>query len=300
MLDSTRVEPSAELGVTQVPKLGVFYYWQRYNQINGSLLYAFEYFYQLLESCGHNCTPAVTLYIVCDPNDTKVKEKVLNLYNSKYKQEVIDKAISSIKFITRFDCYSLILDKVLFIDIKSYNEIYWLSPNSKKYLYCNNVKDMKLSIPYPITTLYGYYSYQKYNLNKRVPLKLKFDIFKEVDDPGSPSDSCPSPLWFVSSLGSTERDIKPHLPENYVYKTSTQARDIYNHYQNILYVHNGNLDTNNRLIPESKFYNKNLEVIFTKADYKDIGSITDRWNNDWKHYELDGNDLLITDILKDC
>jgi hypothetical protein len=233
----------------------------------------------------------INFYIVCDPNDTKIKEKVLTLYNNKYKPEIIEQVLDNIKFISRLDCYSLKLDKVLFLDVKSYNEIYWLNPNGIKYLYCNNTKDMKLGIPYPITTIYGYYDYQKFF--KRTRLKLKFDIFKELQS------DIKNNKTYVSSLSSTVNDIRAFLPPDYIFKTHTQNLNIYDTVNNILYVHNGALDTNNRLIPEAKFYKKNLNVIFVKDEYKN-DSIYDRYtSNDLNEYWLTENDILIKDFLND-
>ena len=199
---------------------------------------------------------------------------------------------SRIKFISWKQCYPLKLEinRFLFLDIKSYNKLYTLFPTEKCYLYNNNKLDMKKEIHYPLF-MYGYYSeYQEFNIKEK--LCLYFDLFKSFDPPDSNT-------WFVSSIDSKLENIRPFIQtDNFIFKIHSRSISLYSKFSNFLYIQAGGLDTNNRLIPEVKFYNRNLEVIFLKEEYKK-DSIYDRYINTWQSYSLEDDNKLIMDILRD-
>jgi hypothetical protein len=76
--------------------------------------------------------------------------------------------------------------------------------------------------------------------------------------------------------------------------------NIYKDFQKIMYIHNGNLDTNNRLIPESMYFDKELKIKWVNEAYQ-VDSIYERYidikENGLKDYWLDSSDLIIQNLL---
>jgi hypothetical protein len=272
--------------------IGVFYYWQPNNKINGSLFYAFEY-YSFLKDINSE----TYFYIVFNKDLTeKDKQLIYTAFNIKYKQSKLKNYdINFLKLVKlpTLIRYEPFLNKALFLDIKSYNFINYLLPTIKKYLYCNNDKDLDSKIKYTENIYYWYDNYQSGNY--RTTLKLNFSIFNSIKS-GITNDG-----WFVSSVEKNLNLIEKYLPHQFVIKLHNMMINIYKEFQNILYIHTGNLDTNNRLIPESFFYEKNLQLVFVKEDFKN-DSIWLRYNdileNGLKNYTLTRDDIIIKHLLE--
>jgi hypothetical protein len=273
--------------------IGVIYKWQPYNKINGSVFYAFEYYSMLFKYSN------TTLFFVNSKPWTK-KDKKLIKHILLEKYSISDDILNNINFITLIDCYKTTkhLHKSFFVDVHSYNSIYQMLPGIEKLLYCDNARTMQSYIPYPEKT-YGYYDYQYISKREyRIPLKLNFDIFKNFDNDNNNSNNIDK--WFVSSIESKEDDLKDYLPNDYVFKIHSTFINIFEQFNNFLYIQNGGLDTNNRLIPEAFFYKKNLKIVKTKNWITD--SILLRYEDILKDglqkYWLTKDDPLIMELLK--
>lgn len=271
-------------------EIGVFYNWQPHNKINGSLFYAYEYascLYRLNNK--NNGKNKIHFFITSlKPLTQKDKDLIFTALNLKYIASEIEIKFSSI---TGSYLTSKFLTKAFFLDVKSYNELYKFLPGVKKYLYCNNKNDMKNNIQYPDNLYYWYDQYQIGNYKTK--LKLYFDIHKIYP-------LIENETWFISSIGSTENQIQKYLPEVYVFKKHKRMLNIYKDFQKIMYIHNGNLDTNNRLIPEAMYFGKELKIKWVQEDYKN-DSIFERYiditENGINEYILDESDLIIRDLL---
>jgi hypothetical protein len=270
-------------------KIGVIYYWQPHNKINGSLFYAYEYFVELKQL--NKDTDFIIVGKVSD-SDYRLINKAFSL---KYKEDIYPK-FHPIFLDSILKLSGLKLERTLFVDMKSYNKCHFLVDKDNCHLYCNNKDHIDPGVSQP-KYIYGYYHYQFFNI--MVPLKLKFDIFKDI-----PYDSLIEKhnTWFISSPNINLNEISDHIPNDYDFKQPNKYLNIFEEYNKILYIHNGILDTNNRLIPEAFFYDKILKVKFIKEEYK-MDSIAERYFNIAKRgllpYTLDQYDIIIRNILKD-
>lgn len=262
--------------------IGIIYYWQPYNKINGSLFYAYEYFVQLKEL---NCLAEFYIIGNLSVNDKKLIEKAFSI---KYKKKFYSK-YSPIFLDSILKLKKIKFSKTFLVDIKSYNKVSFLLDKETCHLYCDDLNKIK-NVLFP-KFVYGYYSYQYYNI--KVPLKLNFKIFKKI------KNRAENNLTFVSSLYSKEHEIEKYFPKDYVYKIHNKFLNIFEQFNKFLYIHNGHQDTNNRLIPECFFYKMNLDIIFIKEKYKN-DSIFERYNecfsNGFKKYELNETDIIISNL----
>lgn len=270
-------------------EIGIFYNWQPHNKINGSLFYAYEYA-RLLQELSNKTKNLIHFFITSlKPLTQKDKDLIYIAFELKYTK--VDR--NFIKFSPGTGSYltSKFLNKALFLDVKSYNSISKFLPGVEKFLYCNNIEDMVSEIPYTKKLYYWYDRYQTGNYETR--LKIYFNIHKVY--PKSENET-----WFVSSINSTEDQIKAYLPEVYVFKKHKRMINTMKDFQKIMYIHNGNLDTNNRLIPEAIYFEKELKIKWVHEDYMN-DSIFERYidikQNGLTAYSLDGSDLIIQHLL---
>lgn len=252
--------------------IGVIYKFQRFNKLNGSLFYGFEYA-KLLN---------VPLYIV-DITDSDLL-LVKRIFSNKYNCD-IDNLIP-IKII---ELFKLNLDKTLILDIKTFytckefltNDIHVFSNDSHEmFRYKNN----------RTVTYYGSYYYQNFDVFNYI--KLNFSIFNEIDS----SENC----VFISG---------PFLNDEYIYSDPTKPTIMKKHdrgegnlfelIDSVHYIHS-QLDTNNRIIPEALYYNKKVTIEDNIPHIKD--SVTFRYDdiiaNGLDNYNLTNEDEMIKACLK--
>jgi hypothetical protein len=261
-------------------KYGVVYRHKPHNKINGSLFYCFEYFKFLRNFVD------VKFYIVdISKNDYDL---VLKMFSEKYNTD-----FQNIITIKSIDLLRIKLDKTLILDIKTFydckefltNDIHCFSNEEHSFFrYKNNKK----------VTYYGSYDYQNYDLF--CYLKLNFSIFKIMDK--NPEGV------FISSRNI--KYIEIHKDEWFKkFKKPIILKKIQNGFGNIFemidtvcYVHTER-DTNNRIIPEAFFYNKNV-FIEKRCDIIDstILRYDDIMKNGLKNYTLDETDLMIRSCLQ--
>ena len=252
--------------------IGVVYKFQPSHKLNGSLFYSFE----------HAAFLKSKLYLV-DISDRDLK-MVIDILSAKYSVPV-----DNLVPLRVTDLYFLKLDKTLVLDIRSFyhckefltNEIH-VNSNESHEMY--RYKDNRT------VTYYGSYDYQDFDIFNYS--KINFSIFKELEKSG---DSV-----FVS--GMFIRDGYQYSDPNKTVITKSHDRGFGNLFELIDTVHyiHGELDTNNRIIPEALYYNKKVTiedniphiVDSTSLRYKDIIA------NGLGNYTLSNNDEIIKACLK--
>jgi len=101
------------------------------------------------------------------------------------------------------------------------------------------------------------------------PLCLDFSIFKEIEN-------------FLDNTFYEKKDNK-------ILNRKRGLKDFHKHFNKYVYDAKNLYDRANRLIPECKFYNKEIELI----NYNKNDSISLRYNRSWKDYDL--NNFISSD-----
>jgi hypothetical protein len=219
-----------------VKNKGVVFYWNNHNQINGSLYYAYEYSEYL----------KIPLYII----NCSEHEKVLDAFNDKYHNPTLN-----IKFITITQLYTLQLSKTLVLDLHSFNKCKYFLTN-KIFVFSNIEHDMFRYNDSREVTYFGNYSYQPHDI--KCDLKLNLKIFKILTTPATPAIY----VSYVSYNDKVKYLVdKLNIEHPIIYKNSNYiTNNIFNIFTKLVYVHTSR-DTNNRILIESFFYNKEIQII---------------------------------------
>ncbi|RLA76996.1 MAG: hypothetical protein DRG78_18050 [Epsilonproteobacteria bacterium] len=250
-------------------KKAVVYKFKEHNKINGSLYYAFEYYCKLKKFTD------IKFYIVGVSDSDFIMVK--NAFKDKYDTNLIDSIIS----ILPSDLYRLKLDKILMINVLTYDYLRgFLTGECHVYSdeYHDNYRPKIGSVKY-----YGFYDYQIFDI--KYEINLNFEIFKKVTKGSKVFISAPK----IESLKFPRED-------NYIFKDSKKiSSNLFNDIYKIIYVHQS-LDTNNRIIPEGFYLNKEVQLI-NRTDI--IDSTLIRYKNlvdKKKDYNLKDDDLLIKEF----
>jgi hypothetical protein len=232
----------------------VLYYVIPEKIINGTLFYAMEYFLTLNE------IEPTRLILKCDDG---IFNYIMKIFKLKYDY---DKSLDNYIVNSNYTSLLKIIDNnVLILDTRTYKKCKSLIKYDI-YLYSEN-GDNDL-----FQTTYGFYDYQTFMRKNR--LKLAFKYHRNYT---SNKD------MFVSSPNTHKTTFDSKQPNNYVNLLE------YKHWH---YNHNG-FDTNNRFIPEARYFNKTL----SHSDIKFDDSIEDRLTVDLEDLTLTTNDILIKDFL---
>lgn len=263
---------------------GVLYKFQENNKINGTLFYCFEYFAYLEK---HSL---INFYIIgVNQKDLVAIKKI---FSEKY--DINEALMSKIIPIKVTDIYKLNLSKTLILDIKTFygskefltNQVHCFSNESHPMFRYKNEREV---------IYYGSYDYQDYDI--RCILKLNFGIFKK-------SGFKKKAGVFISSPEHQLIKEKKHIYEKLysgkriLLKDSSVARgDLFSLINTVHYVHTG-LDTNNRIIPEGLFYEKEV-AIEEMCEVVDSTSIrlSDIKLNGLGKYWVDGDDVMVRGII---
>jgi hypothetical protein len=260
--------------------IGVVYQFKPHNKINGTLFYCFEYFKFIQKF--HD----VKFYVV------GISDHDLNLVNQilgeKYNVDTVD--ITPIKLV---QLYSLNLDRTLVLDVDTFY-------NCKEFFtgdvhcFSNDTHPMFRYKTNRNVTYYGAYPYQRYD--QEGYLKFNFDIFKPLTKQGHGV--------FVSALNQKHlRDnlhlLKQRFNRPLILKASTGGMgDLFDHIDAVHYIHTQR-DTNNRIIPEAFFYNKEVTI---DDLHPEVDSISIRYNdikqNGVEKYRLTEDDPMVQACLK--
>jgi len=231
------------------------------DKITGALFYALEY-YIFLKEKGN----PFNLIVRCTLD---IKSKIILTIKDKYLLEYSDTLIDDIKFIhhgrTLYSNTLIVLDFSTFKLLNKkliYKKCFYNYTNEKDSIVknFNEFSSLKNVIPFGDKTI----SKVQYHF----PLLLNFKMFKKIKE-------------FENKV------LEPIL-------NITSVRPIYQEFHKSfrkLKYHHTQFDRANRLIPECKFYNKEIEII----DYGITGDSISRINKDIK--ELDINNSLFWEFL---
>jgi len=270
--------------------LGVFYKWQPYKKINGTLFYCMEYYLQLKRNKKH----IINFYIV-DISDKDLK-LVYKTFKDKYKDKYLKKL--NIIQVKRTQIRELNLDNTLVLDIKTFINIRLFCTN-RIHVFCNNINDFNdrklFNYSFDKTRSVIYYgSYKKYQqYDKFNILKLGLQFHKTYNN-------SKNKIFFSGADPKIlEKYSSKHLESEVFTKQFNKTIDnLFEEISTIVYVHTS-LDTNNRIIPEAKYHNKELRII---NDTIEIDSIKYRFedcfiNNNLHKYIINDNDIMIKNML---
>lgn len=254
--------------------------------INGSLFYCFEYFvfannFRSTELLIHDITQEDLDYLIGVFKDRyKFKPALLS------KIKILEKKTDLIK--TKYH-------RTMFLDVRSFGSLHQFVNNETKEILCySNGPHSNIRSQYNNITYYGIYDYQVFD--KEELLRFNFDIFKPIKDKKTDT------AYFSTALNPGENTLinKMDVKENKViYKTpSGSTKKLFDSFDTLYYFHTS-LDRNNRLIPESFYYGK--EVVLVDNGSNDSVSIRykDILENGIEKYGISKTDVLVLDFIKD-
>jgi hypothetical protein len=229
----------------------ILYHFIKHKKINGTLFYAFEYFVFLNKYKDTD----LWLFDISDKNLEYIKNIFKDRYNFDHK--LLDKIKSvHLKDFLKYPDKIIILDNRTYENLRKFfpkAKVLWHKTDSKNYDYQIeklNSKDIR----------YGSYYYQKYDIEQH--LQFHFDIYKPLTKSGD--------KIFISSLSnSLEQAITMMENKNvFINKNKIFFKDNINHTNNLfeefstfIYFKTEAMDTNNRLVVESYYYNKNIILV---------------------------------------
>ena len=283
-------------------EINIVYKFQPYNKVNGTLFYCFEYMLQLLE-----LNKDVNFYIfnIQDDQDKWLvekcfKEKYLNDYHIYLQRVFFLKHTINLAKIAKNK-------KSVFVsfDIKTYNDYSKFTPTHKKFAYINSNKTEDCywsnKIEYSQnTTFFGFYYYQIPDQAILNNLKLEFIFEKlQLGLKYHKVFKCSSEHLIFVSAPLMDNISKSYFSYPYITKRTYYCYDnIFKQVDKVIYIHNS-FDTNNRIIPESFYQEKKVELI-NEHDIND--SIMHRHelcvNGEINQLILNPDNLMIKNIIQ--
>jgi len=272
--------------------IATIYFWQKYNKINGSLFYAYEYSAMLKKINKNN--KFIIVYSYMSDDDTNL---ILNAFKNKYNDIIDYNIINRIKLYSFISKYSI--EKILYLDIYSFFETKKLTgiKNKNTFIYVNRDYENK---DYLDCNTYGYYNYQTFK--NKTPLKLGTCFFKDIKNTNENFTFLSGIFYDIESLYNYPKiynEIYTKYDNLLIKEHGKIYDDLFSKIDKIIYLHNS-LDTNNRILIEAAFYDKKI-ICYHLSDIQD--SIQDRYNNiqngNLDKYLLTKDDILIQDILNE-
>jgi hypothetical protein len=263
--------------------MGVIYLYTPYHKINGTVYYAFEYFLFLLKY-NHNCK----FYVV----DLDIEGYNLFITIFKDKYNIPESLFNNIISIKRTEIFKLNLKKTLILDVRTFQNIqYFLTGDV--HCFSNEVHhNFKGTSKYNVT-YYGSYDYQNFDVFNY--LKINFEIFKEI------KNRVTNKVFISSRIDPECIDYSVFQTEKEIYKKTTNSiiHNLFDEIDEVIYYHK-KLDTNNRIIVESFFYNKKIQIV---SDINIIDSTILRYNDilagNFSKYCLSIDDKMIQGMLNE-
>jgi len=200
---------------------------------NGNMFYAIEYFKYFLDN-----NLDVQLIIRTTP---KFQKEIIKNWKEKYNSN-INKLLPKVIFITN---QKIITDNIVILDLTSYKDkdkIFF----SKKIIY-NYGDDAFQALKKPLKDKKVITIGDKrlgYKLDLHLPLKLNFTLFKEIKK-------------FQDNTFIENKILGIHVPEN----TERNIKNFHETFNKVKIYQKEFYERANRLIPECKFYNKDIELI---------------------------------------
>lgn len=260
----------------------IIYSIKPHRKINGTLFYCFEYFLFIsqfepeIDLVLHNCSD-------------KCLQELLVIFNERYvfNQELIKRILLLEKL---SNLHRLSYSKVLFLDVHS---LELLGMMTRADIFCfSNISNNKIRYREKVIRYYGSYEYQSYDFFEL--LKFNFPSYRKI------SKSEDGVL--VVKHNMDYRTVE--LPEKFkgrtiLYKDPlVPIQSMFEQFSTLLYFQTNDLDTNNRLVPECFFYEK--EVLIQKNGKPDsvLFRYEDIIQNGLEKYHLSKNDKIISDFLE--
>ncbi len=214
--------------------------------------------------------------------------KYLQIFNEKYDypQEYNKSFIVSQKV---YDIYKLKPSRCLILDIHTLENLGEVIPCD--LLVYSNVANPLKRFQKKSCRYFGYYEYQNYD-DKEL-LKFSFEHYKKLD-------VIENNIFIVSPFFDY-KNIE--VPKKYdgrkkFYKEANRHFDrLHEHFDTLLYFQGNRPDTNNRLIPESFYYKKEIEIIPNGIQDSVILRYNDILENGLKTYQLTDDDRIISAFL---
>jgi hypothetical protein len=251
----------------------------KHKLINGTLFYAFEYYIFLRQYKDLE-------FFIFDATEyelTKIKNIFKNRYNFNHKY-LDDVKSASIKDI--YDA-SHRYKKAIILDHRTYNNVYMFLKKIDILCYAQNHTPFKRK---PNLKLYGYYQYQDYDIKEK--LQFNFTIYPIISD-------IKTNKKFITILNADIEMLKNKYPNAIFRDTHNHINNIFETFDTLIYYHGDGIDTNNRLIVEAFYYNK--EVILIDNGYQN-DSVYFRYidikENGIQSYKLTKNNKMIKDYLE--
>jgi hypothetical protein len=236
------------------------------NHIQGSAFYIFEYYIYLNE---HNLN--FDLIIQCS---NTIKIKIIELYKEKYKTEYI-KYLKNIKFVSKRQL--IITNNLIILDYSTYNQLYRTVLYKKCfYHYTDSFESLSISFKeysnYKNIIPFGDSIISKDEI-PNFPLYLNFKMFK-------PLKNIQSKIWI---------DNKPEFEKNHRHEKNGFMKNFHCNFYKVI-INRRTFERANRLIPECKFYNKEI-LIKDNRKNKIFDSIDIRLKKDWTDFDINNSNF---------
>ena len=219
-------------------------------KVNGTLFYCFEYFIFLNKF-------KYTEFWIYDISEKDFKY-IIEIFKNKYNFD--HKLLKQIKIFHIKDALKA-PEKVIILDNRTYENLRLFFPNSQVLWHkTEGSNEFITTKTHEKDITFGSYSYQKYEVHQH--LQFHFDIYKKLEKSEN--------KIFISSLSITEEQTKKYLfsynvlyNENKIFfkNDNKHHKNLFENFNVLLYVKNHNIDTNNRLIVESYFYDKIIILV---------------------------------------
>lgn len=246
--------------------------------INGILFYCVEHFLYLVKKAD------IELCIIYNGNINDIK----NIIKEKYF--ITNNELSKIKQIKRTNLLKENINKALVLDTDTYNIIKNFSKRINKIFLYSNDNNYNIRLQ---DVAYGFYNYQKFDIKERLKLGLQF--MKPIT-PSLKKTFCSYPIEGLNKLD--KNIVNRRASYSVTYKNFQKDLNIL-FFKEIIYFHTGNIDRNNRLIPEAFYFNNDI-ILINNENTND--SVNERYNiclnENLNELLIDKNYKVTKDFLK--
>jgi len=263
-------------------RIGVVYKFKPHNKLNGTLFYCYEYYRQLRKVYPQ----AKFLIVGIDEANLGLVEKV---FHEKY-ENFYPMDLRPVR--TVIDLWKIKLDRTLILDIDTFYQCKEFCTNDV-HVFSNDTHEMYRYPDYRTVTYYGIYPYQRFDVE--CMLKLNFDIMRKSESKPGVFVSCLDMTHLKNNINRYEKEFERPI---ILKKSHEGSGSIFDDIDQVHYVH-VQRDTNNRIIPEAFFHNKELTI---EEVYNEDDSIMRRYNdivdNGLDNYTLTLQDKMIEACLQ--
>lgn len=189
-----------------------------------------------------------------------------------------------------YDIYKLKPKNCLVLDIHTLDALGEIIPCD--LLVYSNVANPLRRYQKKKCTYFGFYDYQDFD--EKELLKFSFSHYRSLDRVED-NVFVVSPFFDYKSI--TVPQAYSHRKKFYKEANRHYSR-LHEHFDTLLYFQGSRPDTNNRLIPESFYYNKEIEIIPNGIQDSVILRYNDILDNGLEKYHLTDDDKIISAFLE--